>query len=112
MALPHRLVDRPELASRRWAFKPQRRRIAVAELAAGQPDEHPHTRDLIWRIELLPEPPGAPQRRERGPSVALAELDDSTNVRSHCVEHRAAAAGSDLLELFGGAARFVAFFGG
>ena len=49
------------------------RGLLVPQRPAAEPDQHPHPRRLIGRLQLLPGLPGAAQRDHGGAGVALGQ---------------------------------------
>ena len=69
-----RLCAEPlEDGARRLMF--ESRRLVVAEGATGPPDEHPHARRLVRRLEAFPELERAAEPLERRQGIALGERD-------------------------------------
>src|SRR6185503_10171315 len=62
--------------------------LLVAEPAARLADEHPDTRDLVRRVELLPDAARVTERLERGLGVPLGELDPTARAGRERLEHR------------------------
>ena len=88
-------------------FELERRRVLVAQRAAGHREQDTNPRGLVGRLELLPGLRCPPQRDHRGAWIPLGQLDRAAAVRRHRTEHSALVGGRDLLELVGGAARLV-----
>ena len=85
----------------------ERGRVVVPERAAGEADQRTRAGGLVGRLELLPQPRGAAEERQRGAGVAGGELDRPRRERRHRLQHGAVLAVRDLRELGAGAARLL-----
>ena len=85
----------------------ERKRVLVAELAAGLPDEHARASRFVRSLELLPGLRSPAKTHERRIGVARRQLDRSAGVSVNRLQHRAIALGSDLLELGARQSRLV-----
>ena len=78
-----------------------RRRVLVAEGAAGQPDQHPGPGRLVRRLQLPPRRPGAAQRGQGGHGVALGQQDGALGVGGRGPQQRRVQLGGGGVQLLG-----------
>ena len=78
-----------------------RRRVLVAEGAAGQPDQHPGPCRLVRRLQLPPGRPGAAQRDQGGRGVALGQQYGALGVGGRGPQQRRVQLGGGGVQLLG-----------
>ena len=81
--------------------------VVVAQRGAGETEQDTRARRLVGRLELLPRPPGASERRDRAAGIPLGERERASGVRGRRGEQLAPLPRRDLIELStGGSRRF------
>ena len=90
----------------------ERRGLVVAERAASLGDQEAGACVLVRRLELLPELPRLPEIVHGAAGVAVCELDGAACLRRLRLQHRAAVARRDPVELGRHRARLLAVSGG